>query len=106
MYLLLLSKYLAYAFIWGSFTNNGDRKALPLCLYPIKYLSESLLYDFLYDNTISSIYTSLILMGYLFLWKSLLMIPFSSKYTASCFMFYTIKRKKNQIFYFNFLVSR
>ena len=40
IYLLFLSKYLAYAFVWGSFTNNSDGKAsLPLCLYPIKYLN-------------------------------------------------------------------
>ena len=62
MYLLLLSKYLAYAFIWGCFTHNGDEKALPWCLYPIKYLNESLPYSFLWDNTISLISTSLILM--------------------------------------------
>ena len=47
MYLLFLSKYLVYAFIWGTFTQNGDGKALPLCLYPIKYLNESLLHDVL-----------------------------------------------------------
>ena len=71
MNLLFLSKHLAYAFIWGIFKHNGDGKALPLCLYPIKYLNESLPYDFLWDNTISSISTSLILMSFLFLWKSL-----------------------------------
>ena len=26
--------------------HDGDGKALPLCLYPIKYLNESLPYDF------------------------------------------------------------
>ena len=67
MYLLFLSKYLAYAFIGGSFTHNGGGKTLPLCLYEIKYLNESLLYDYLCDNTISSISTSLILMALLFL---------------------------------------
>ena len=46
MYLLFLSKYLANSFISGSFMHDGDGKALPLCLYPIKYLNESLLYDF------------------------------------------------------------
>ena len=66
MYLLFLSKYLAYAFIWGSFTHNGDGKALPLYLYPLKYLNESLSYGFLWNNTISSISTSLILMGFYF----------------------------------------
>ena len=52
MYLLFLSKYLAYTFIWGSFIHNGDGKALPSCLYPVKYLNESLPYDFLSDNAI------------------------------------------------------
>ena len=32
--------------------NNGDGKALPSCQYPIKYLNESLPYDFLPDNAI------------------------------------------------------
>ena len=43
MYLLFLSKYFVYAFIWGGFMHNGDGKALHSCLYPIKYLNESLL---------------------------------------------------------------
>ena len=34
---------------------NGDGKTLPSCLYPIKYWSESLLYDFLSDNFVFSI---------------------------------------------------
>ena len=55
MYLLFLSKYFVYAFITGSFMHNGDGKALPSCLYPIKYLNESLSYDFLSDNFILSI---------------------------------------------------
>ena len=105
MYLLLLSKYLTYAFIWRSFIHNGDGKALPLCLYPVKYLNESSIYDFLWDDTISSISASLILMGFIFLWKALLMMPFSPLYTASCSKSYTMK-KKSQNIYFNFLVSR
>ena len=32
--------------------HNGDRKALPSCLYPIKYLNESLPYYLLFDNAI------------------------------------------------------
>ena len=52
MYLLFLSKYLAHTFICGIFMHNGDGKALPSCLYPIKYLNESLLSDFLSDNAI------------------------------------------------------
>ena len=47
--------------------HDGDGKALPLCLYPIKYLNESIPFDFFRDNAISSISTSLILMGFLFL---------------------------------------
>ena len=48
--------------------HNHDGKALLLCLYLIKYLNESLFqYDFLSDNTIILLYTSLILMGFLFL---------------------------------------
>ena len=99
---LYLSKCLACAFIWGKFTHDGDGKPLPLSLYPIKYLNESLLYDFLWNNTISSISTSLILMGVLFLWKSLLMMPFSPSYTGSCSMFYTKKRKKVKFFSYIF----
>ena len=79
MHLLFLSKYFVYAFIWGSFTHNGDEKVLPSCLYPIDYLNESLRYDFLSDNFVLSISTSLILMGLLFLWKARFMMPFSSK---------------------------
>ena len=46
MYLLFLWKYLEYRYIWGGFIHNGAGKALPLCIYPMKYLKESLLpYD-------------------------------------------------------------
>ena len=79
MHLLFLSKYFVYAFIWGSFTHNGDEKVLPSCLYPIDYLNESLRYDFLSDNFVLSMSTSLILMGLLFLWKARFMMRFSSK---------------------------
>ena len=47
--------------------KDGDGKALASCLYPVNYLNESLLYDFLYDNAILLIFTSLILTGFLFL---------------------------------------
>ena len=50
--------------------HNGDGKALPSCLHPIKYLNESLLCDFLSDNAILLISTSLILIGFLFFMKS------------------------------------
>ena len=83
MYLLFLSKYFVYAFIWGSFMYNGDRKALTSCLCLIKYLSKSLPYDFLSDNSILSISTSLILMG----------------------LFIRLK-EKSQKFLFNFLASQ
>ena len=42
---------------------NGDGKALPSCLYPIKYLKKSLPYNFLSDNAVFLISTSLILIG-------------------------------------------
>ena len=47
--------------------HNVNGKALPFCPYPIKYLNASLPYDFLLDNTISLISTSIILTGFLFL---------------------------------------
>ena len=74
--------------------HNGDGKALPSCLYPIKYLNQSLSYDFLSNNAIPLISTSLTLTSFLFLWKAPLIIPFSPKYKASCSIFYTMKRKK------------
>ena len=79
MHLSFSSKYFLYAFIWESFRHNDGGKVLALFLSPIKYLNESLPYDFFPDNFILSISTSLILMGLLFLWKSLLMMPFSLK---------------------------
>ena len=99
MYLLFPSKHLAYAFIWGSFMNNGDGKALPSCLYPIYYLNESLPCDFLSDNGILLISTSLILIGFLLLWKVLLMMLFSPKCTASCSIFILWKEKKPTTFF-------
>ena len=57
MHLLFLSKYLAYAFIWGSFMPSRDGKASSSCLYPIKYLNESLPYDFSSDDAILLIST-------------------------------------------------
>ena len=47
--------------------HNGDGKTLPSCLYPIKYLNESLLFDFLSDNAVLLISTLLILIDLLFL---------------------------------------
>ena len=53
MHLIHLSKYLADAFILESFIHNGAGKALPLCLYSMKYSNKSLLpYHYLSDNTI------------------------------------------------------
>ena len=43
VYLLFLSKYLAYASICGSFMHNGDGRPLLLFIYSIKYLCEPLL---------------------------------------------------------------
>ena len=49
----MIQKYLASAFIWGSFMYNGIEETLPSCIYPIKYLNASLLpYDSLLDNNI------------------------------------------------------
>ena len=47
--------------------HNVDGKTLSLCLYPIRYLNESLPFDFLWDNTISLTSTSFILIGFLLL---------------------------------------
>ena len=60
--------------------HNGDGKALPSCLYPIKYLNVSLPYDYLFNDAILLISTSKIY-GFLF-------------------HFYTMKRKKSQNFLF------
>ena len=107
MYLLFLSRHLAYAFLWGSFILNGAGKALPLCIYPIKYLNNSSLpYYFVLDNTVLFISTSLIWIDFLFLWKLISIIPYSPKSKAFCFIFYAVKIKKVKIFYFNFLVIR
>ena len=45
--------------------HNG--KVSPSGLYPLKYLNESLVYDFLSGNAILLKSTSLILIGFLFL---------------------------------------
>ena len=82
--------------------HNGDGKALPSCLYPIKYLNESLLSDFLSDNATFLISTSLILIGFLFLWKVLLMMLFSPKFTAFCLIFTLWKEKKLKSFILTF----
>ena len=53
IYLLLLSKYLTYPFIWGSFMHNGIGRALVSLIYPIKYLNKHFLsYKYFLDNTI------------------------------------------------------
>ena len=96
MYLLFLSKYLAYAFIWEIFMQNGDRKALLSCLYQIKYLNESLPYDFLSDNVLLLISTSLILIGFLLLWKALLMIYFLQNVRLLVPFLYNGKKKKSK----------
>ena len=72
--------------------HKGDGKALPSCPYLIKYLNESLPYDFLSDNAILLISTSLILIG--FLMKSAFNNPIFSKMYGFLFHFYTMKRKK------------
>ena len=94
IYLLFLLKYLAHAFIWGSFMHNVDGKALLSRQYSIKYLNESLSYHFLSDNAILLICTSLISIGFLFFWKVLLMMLYSPLLGP----FYTMKRKKVNFF--------
>ena len=84
------------------FMHNGDGKALPSCLYPIKYLNESLPYDLLSDDAILLISTSLILIGFLFLWKALLMMLFSPKCMVSCSIFIAWKEKTSKFFIFIF----
>ena len=87
--------------------HNGDGKALPSCLYPIYYLNESLPCDFLSDNGILLISTSLILIGFLLLWKVLFNDAIFSEMYGFLLHFYIMKRKKaNNIFYFNILASR
>ena len=61
-------------------------------------------YDFVSDNAILLISSSLILIGFLFLWKALLIIPFSPKWTVSCSFFYRMRTKTVKFFYFNFLI--
>ena len=60
MYLLILSKYLTYAFICENFVDNDDGRAVPsyIYIYPIKYLYEPLLlYDSFFNNIILLIST-------------------------------------------------
>ena len=65
MHLLFLSKYLGYAFVCENCMHNGDERALPLCVFPIKCLYEPLLsYNSLLDNTILLLYTLSILIDF------------------------------------------
>ena len=102
MYLLFLSKYFVCGFIWGSSTHNGDKKTLSSCLYPIKYLNDSLTYDFLPDNAILLISTLLILIGFLFLWKVLLICYFHWNVRCLVLFLYYEKKKGSIIIFFNF----
>ena len=106
MYLLFLSKYLAYVFIWGSFMHNGDGKVLTSCLYPIKYLNESLSSDFLSHNAILLISTLFLVFTYRFFvfMKSAFNDAIFSETNIFLLHFYTMK-KKSQNFFFNFLAS-
>ena len=71
MYLLLLSKYLTYTFIWGTFMHNSTGKASASFIYQIKHLNEPFLpYESCLDNTIFLISTLSILIGLLFLWNA------------------------------------
>ena len=96
IYLLLLSKYLAYAFIWGRFIHNGDGKEFMYITNKVfKWLFITIWFS--WNNTILLIY-----LFYLFLWKASLMIPFSPKNKAPCSIFYTMKRKKVKITFLSF----
>ena len=54
--------------------------------------------DFLSDNTVLLISTSLILVGFSFLWKAFLIMPFVPNYNASCSIFTLWKEKKSNFF--------
>ena len=77
---------------------NGDGKELLSFLYPVKYFNESLPYDFLSDNAILLISTSLLLAVFLFLWKLLLIIPSPPSYTVLVPFFIQWEEKKSGIF--------
>ena len=85
--------------------DNGDGKALPSCLYPIKYLNESLLCDFLSDNIYFNIYFVNINSVFVFMKSTFNDAIFSEMYRF-LLHFYTTRRKKIKILYFNFLASQ
>ena len=84
--------------------HDGDGKALRLFLYPKKYLNESLLYGFLWDNIISSKSTSLILWVFLIFMKNLFNNTIFSKIHS--FLFHSLfnEKKKGQLFLFLFFI--
>ena len=87
--------------------HNGDRKALTSCLYPIKYLNESLLRDFLSHDAILLMSTSLVFTYSFFVFmKSAFNDVIFSETNTFLLHFYTMKRKKSQNFFFDFLASR
>ena len=61
MCLLFLSKYLTYAIICGSLIHNGGGRAVPLCIYPKKYLNEPLLP---YDSFLATLFFKCLLHQY------------------------------------------
>ena len=79
--------------------HNGDQNALPSWLYPKKYFNESLLSNFLFDNAIPLISTSLISISFLLLWKALLMMLFSPNIRLLVpFLYYEKKNIQNLLF--------
>ena len=71
--------------------HNDMGNTLPMCIYPIKYLNESLSsYECLPDNTFLLIFTSSILIGLLFFRNVFLLIQFSPKIKSFLFYFYTM----------------
>ena len=103
--LLFLSKYLAYAFICRNFKHNGDGMALPLRIYPIKYLYEPiLLYGSLLDNTILLISTLSILIGFSYI-LNLFLIIYSSSKNRFLFPFYKMQEEKTKNLFTSFLAS-
>ena len=91
--LLLLSKYLEYPFIWGSFIHNGAGKTLPLCIYSIKYLNELYYYLILYQVILFFNIYFIIINWYLICMKGIF-----TKLKAFCFIFVQCKEKSQKLF--------
>ena len=74
---------------------DGTGKILALSIYPIKYLNDPLFpYECLLDNTILLISTSLVLIGFPFLWKAFLLTQ-SRLFVP---VLYHAKKKRHKLF--------